>query len=268
VSGSESDGKRVDPVRLGFAFVIGVALGVGIGYWKWVASQPTTGTETALVRQEPPALTRLGLAKEIDSYTKPEFQALIAPLETANDFKKTDVVSMSGKRNGTGPTCSADIVLESVTGAGKVSHTMVRNHRPTGYVIGRITNTSTDCLTNRYRFAPGHTLYLIVQRMPGSDQRFRTRLYDYTAPAAKSPDYGFEECGAETGSQQGHGDLAEMRYRSTGCSERRDGSPARTASASVPIDSAATKKIGLAPGLLDQLTIWYSCDLTCCFADE
>jgi hypothetical protein len=126
---------------------------------------------------------------------------------------------------------------------------------------------------------PGATVYWFVE-IRSSNGKFESRLIDVTDPKkpvdvgatpGKKRSYRFEECGVY---DNGHGNVAEFRYHESGChARRRDKAPLVVDPPVIlPTTQDRATPSGGKAGMMSEndglLTLWFSCDRTCCFADE
>jgi hypothetical protein len=163
--------------------------------------------------------------------------------------------------------CEAQTEIAPILGSRLVSHAAVQKHQQ-GVVVARIRNLSNNCTTSKYLIPPGATVWWVVEKGENNGP-FRSRFVnegkaggedESDVAGATAKRWHWTECKSHEASAV---DFARITYVADNCGYRL-ASP-ETKPGAVRARRAALKKKMFDAG---DLTFWFTCSNTCCYADE
>ena len=250
----------------------------------------------AATRPEPDSLKHIGLDKYVDDYLADPGTLTKWLKDKMDDGEIVEINGHEGTLPGflvdraTGKPrtdarghpvpCPATVYGSSAKGAWKVHKSAANSWRHQGYFIGWVENKSSDCEDEKYGIRPSQRVMVFAEINKATGMFFIRFIQPGSSPAdeydvvhAFDPKrlIKWHECGGYNSQNR---DFVDFRYHDTGCNvpgHTMEPPPSLTKSGKslmfvLPFASSSRFLSAFqGDGVGD--TVWFSCDLTCCYAD-
>jgi hypothetical protein len=177
------------------------------------------------------------------------------PFAMAQGHEKTFSADMQS------PACTSRVDITPTAKSLQINPAEVKNH-PQGFVVAKITNTSKDCKVQKFGIDVLETVYWVVQYEFNDTGHtvLRSHFVNADRDAGNDAKATFRTTECNTQHPASSTDLAMISYKQAGCAKSlKDMLPPKAA-------LMAAQSAGLT--LLDgDITFWFACSQTCCFAD-